>query len=39
LSITDDDPIIVREEMDSKDGKLWKKAMVEEMVVLDKNEA
>jgi hypothetical protein len=25
--------------MDSKDGKLWKKAMVEEMVVLDKNEA
>jgi hypothetical protein len=39
LSITDDDPRIVREEMDSKDGKIWKKAMVEEMVALDKNEA
>jgi hypothetical protein len=25
--------------VDSKDGKLWKKAMVEEMVALDKNEA
>jgi hypothetical protein len=25
--------------VDSEDGKLWKKAMVEEMVALDKNEA
>jgi hypothetical protein len=29
LSITDDDPIIVREAVNSKDSKLWKKAMVE----------
>jgi hypothetical protein len=29
LSITDDDPINVREVVDSKDGKLWKKAMDE----------
>jgi hypothetical protein len=29
FSITDDDPRIVREEMDSEDGKLWKKAMDE----------
>jgi hypothetical protein len=27
------------EEMDLEDGKLWKKAMVEEMIALDKNEA
>jgi hypothetical protein len=39
LFITDDDPRIVREAIDSKDGKLWKKAMVEEMAALDKNEA
>jgi hypothetical protein len=39
LFITDDDPRTVREEVDSEDGKLWKKAMVEEMVALDKNEA
>ena len=39
LSITIDDPRIVREAIDSKDGKLWKKAMVEEMAALDKNEA
>lgn len=29
LSITADDPRIVREEVDSEDGKLWKKVMVE----------
>jgi hypothetical protein len=39
LSITDDDPRIVREAVDSEDGKLWKKAMDEEMAALDKNEA
>jgi hypothetical protein len=39
LSITDDDPITVREAVDSKDGNLWKKAMDEEMVALDNNEA
>jgi hypothetical protein len=39
LSITDDDPRTVRETMNSKDSKLWKKAMVEEMDALDKNEA
>jgi hypothetical protein len=39
LSITDDDPRTVQEEMDSEDGKLWKKAMDEEMAALDKNEA
>jgi hypothetical protein len=39
LSITDDDPITVREAVNSKDSKLWKKAMVEEMDALDKNEA
>jgi hypothetical protein len=39
LSITNDDPITVREAVDSKHGKLWKKAMVEEMEDLDKNEA
>ena len=38
LSITDDDSRIVREGVDSKDGKLWKKEMVEEMEALDKNE-
>jgi hypothetical protein len=38
LSITDDDPIIVREAMDSNDGNVWKKAKDEEMVALDKNE-
>jgi hypothetical protein len=37
FSITDDDPITVREAVDSKDGKLWKKAMVEEMETLYKN--
>jgi hypothetical protein len=38
LSITDDDPRTIREEMNSEDSKLWKKAMVEEMDALDKNE-
>jgi hypothetical protein len=39
LSITDDYLITVREAVDSKDGKLWKKSMVEEMEALEKNEA
>jgi hypothetical protein len=39
LSITDDDPRTVREATNSDDSKLWKKAMVEEMDALDKNEA
>ena len=38
LSIIDDDPRTIREAMNSKDGKLWKKAMVEEMIALDKKE-
>jgi hypothetical protein len=39
LSIIDDDPKTVKEAVNSKDSKLWKKAMVEEMDALDKNEA
>jgi hypothetical protein len=39
LSITNDDPRIVREAVNSEDSKLWKKAMVEENDALDKNEA
>jgi hypothetical protein len=39
LSITNYDPRTLGEEEDSEDGKLWKKAMVEEMASLDKNEA
>jgi hypothetical protein len=39
LSITDDDPRTVREVVNSKDSKLWRKAMLEEMDALDKNEA
>jgi hypothetical protein len=39
LSITDDDPRTVMEAMNSEDSKIWKKAMVEEMDALDKNEA
>jgi hypothetical protein len=39
LSITGDDPITVREVVNSLDSKLWKKAMIEEMDALDKNEA
>jgi hypothetical protein len=39
LSITDYDPRTIKEAVDSEDGKLWKKAMDEEMIALDKNEA
>jgi hypothetical protein len=39
LLITNDEPRTVRKEMDSEDDKLWKNNMVEEMAVLDKNEA
>jgi hypothetical protein len=39
LYITDDDPRIFREAVNSEDSKLWKKAMVEEMDALDKNKA
>jgi hypothetical protein len=39
LSITDDDPRTAREPMNSEDSKRWKKAMVEEIDALDKNEA
>eukprot|EP00253_Pinus_taeda_P036660 PITA_36660 len=39
LSITNDDPRIVREAVDLEDGKLWKEIMVDEMTSLDKNEA
>jgi hypothetical protein len=39
LCIIDDDPRTVREAVDLEDGKLWEKAMVEEMEALDKNEA
>ena len=39
LSITDDDPKTMREEVDSDDGKIWKEAMVDEMESLHKNEA
>jgi hypothetical protein len=39
LSITDDDLRTVREAVNLEDSKLWKKAMVEEMDALDKNEA
>jgi hypothetical protein len=39
LFIIDEDPITVREVVDSEDGKLWKKAMIEEMIALDKNDA
>jgi hypothetical protein len=39
LSITDDDPRTIREAVNLEDSKLWKKAMVEEMDDLDKNEA
>ena len=37
LTITDDDPRIVREVVDSEDGKLSKEAMVDEMASLHKN--
>ena len=39
LSIIDNDPRTVKEAVDSKDGKLWKEAMVDEMASLHKNEA
>ena len=39
FSITDDDLINVKEVVDSEDSDLWKKAIVEEMDALDKNEA
>eukprot|EP00253_Pinus_taeda_P009597 PITA_09597 len=39
LSITDDDPKSMKEVVDSKDGKLWKESMVDEMASLHKNEA
>eukprot|EP00253_Pinus_taeda_P029410 PITA_29410 len=39
LSITDHDPRTLKEAVDSKDGKLWKEAMVDEMASLHKNEA
>eukprot|EP00253_Pinus_taeda_P002397 PITA_02397 len=39
LSITDDDPRTMKEEVDSEDGKLWKEAMVDEMAYFAKNEA
>eukprot|EP00253_Pinus_taeda_P027828 PITA_27828 len=39
LSITDDDPRIVKEAVDLEDGKLWKEAMVDEMAYFHKNEA
>jgi hypothetical protein len=38
LSITNGDPRTIREEMYLEDGKLWEKAMVEEMTTLEKNE-
>jgi hypothetical protein len=39
LSITDYNPRNARDAVDSEDGKLWKKAMDEEMEALDKNAA
>eukprot|EP00253_Pinus_taeda_P020917 PITA_20917 len=39
LSVTDDDTRIVKEAVDTKDGKLWKEAMVDEMASLRKNKA
>ena len=39
LSVTDGDLRTVKEAIDSKDVKLWKEAMVDEMASLHKNEA
>ena len=39
LFIIDSDPRTITEEMDLEDGKIWQKAMVEEMKALDNNEA
>ena len=36
--VTDDDQRTVKEAVDSKDGKIWKEAMVDEMASLHKNE-
>jgi hypothetical protein len=38
LTTTDEDPKLVKEEVDSVEGKLWKDSMVEEMESLHKNE-
>jgi hypothetical protein len=38
LTATNDEPKMVREAVDSTEGKLWKYAMVEEMESLQKNE-
>jgi hypothetical protein len=38
LFIIEDDPRTVREVMDSKDDKLWKKTIIEEMATLERNE-
>jgi hypothetical protein len=39
LSVSNDDPIIVREVVDSEDSKFQNKSMIEEMTSLDTNEA
>ena len=39
LTITDDEPRTFREAIDSKDGKIWKEAVVDEIASLHKNEA
>ena len=39
LSTINDEPRFVKESVNFEEGKLWKKAMVEEMEALDKNEA
>jgi hypothetical protein len=38
LSIIDDEPRTIKEAVNLEDSKLWKKAMVEEMDALDRNE-
>ena len=39
LSTINDKPRTIKEEVNSEEGKLWKKAMVEEMEALDKNQS
>ena len=39
LSSINDEPISVKEAVNSEEGKLWKKAIIEEIEALDKNEA
>ena len=39
LSARNDEPRSVKEVGNFEDGKLWKKAMIEEMETMDKNEA